>query len=301
VGGAGAEAPGSRPCEGEVRLTPFGLDTFPTGARAAFEYGWLAFADMAHFPKRGAPRRTVVVTGGGTGIGRATARAFAADGAQVLVVGRTAQTLAATAAGYVGIRTLTADITAPDAAQRIMGAVEESFGGLDVLVHNAAAVLPEPAGSLTRGPAWTQVETNLLAPLFLTQAALPALEAAGGTVVCVGTAATLGRRAFPGLSLYGATKVALDFLVRTWAAELAPRGIRAVGVAPGETDTGIGERMGWSAEDIARHQAEAAARTPSGRVGRPEDVAWWIVRLARCEAAYTSGTVVAVDGGASVL
>ncbi|MEU4584488.1 SDR family oxidoreductase [Kitasatospora aureofaciens] len=256
---------------------------------------------MTHSPSSGAVRRTVVVTGGGTGIGRATARAFAADGAEVLVVGRTAETLAQTAAGHVGIRTLTADITAPDAAEHIVAAAVESSGRIDVLVHNAAAVLPEPAGSLTRGHARTQLETNLLAPLFLTQAALPALEAAGGTVVCVSTAATLGRRAFPGLSVYGATKVALDFLVRTWAVELAPRGIRAVGVAPGETDTGIGERMGWSAEDIARHQAESAARTPSGRVGRPEDVAWWIVRLARPEAGYTSGTVVAVDGAASVV
>ncbi|OSZ56773.1 ketoreductase [Streptomyces pharetrae CZA14] len=254
-----------------------------------------------HSLSSGAPRRTVVVTGGGTGIGRATARAFAAGGDDVLVVGRTARTLAKTAAGHAGIRTLAADITAAGAAERIVAAAAECSGRIDVLVHNAAAVLPEPAGSLTRGHVRTQVETNLLAPLFLTRAALPALEAAGGTVVCVGTAAVLGRRAFSGLSVYGATKVALDFLVRTWAVELAPRGIRAVGVAPGETDTGIGERMGWSAEDIARHQARAAARTPSGRVGRPEDVAWWIVRLARAEAGYTSGAVVAVDGGASVV
>ncbi|MFB7259076.1 SDR family NAD(P)-dependent oxidoreductase [Streptomyces nojiriensis] len=256
---------------------------------------------MTHSPSSGAGRRTVVVTGGGTGIGRATARAFAADGAEVLVVGRTAETLAETAAGHAGIRTLTADITAPDAAARIVAAAAESSGRIDVLVHNAAAVLPEPVGSLTCGHVQTQLETNLLAPLFLTQTALPALEAAGGTVVCVGTAATLGCRAFPGLSVYGATKVALDFLVRTWAVELAPRGIRAVGVAPGETDTGIGERMGWSAGDIARHQAAAASRTPSGRVGRPEDVAWWIVRLAQPEAGYTSGAVLAVDGAASVV
>ncbi|CAM5490589.1 hypothetical protein SSPIM334S_01814 [Streptomyces spiroverticillatus] len=282
-------------------LTPFGQDTFATGARAAFEYGWLASVGMTHITGSGASRRTVVVTGGGTGIGRATARAFAAEGAEVLIVGRTGRSLAATAAGHPGIRTLTADLTAPGAAEHIAAAAMESWGRIDVLVHNAAAVLPEPAGSLTRDAAWRQVETNLLAPLLLTRAALGGLEAAGGTVVGVGTAATLGRRAFPGLSLYGATKVALDFLVRTWAVELAPRGIRAVGVAPGETDTGIGERMGWSAEEIARHQEQAAARTPSGRVGRPEDVAWWIVRMARPEAGYASGTVVAVDGAASVV
>ncbi|WP_308406237.1 SDR family oxidoreductase [Streptomyces sp. AC602_WCS936] len=241
-----------------------------------------------------------VVTGGGTGIGRATARALAADGMRVLVVGRTPDTLAGTAAGHGDVRTLVADLTDDGVPERITAAALEAFGRLDVLVHNAAAVLPEPVGAVTREHARTQVETNLLAPVMLTRAALPALAAARGTVVAVGTAAVQGRRAFAGLSLYGATKTALDFLVRTWAVELAPLGVRAVGVAPGETDTCIGERMGWSPADIARHQAEAAARTPSGRVGRPEDVAWWITRLTRPEAVYASGTVVAVDGGASV-
>ncbi|MEU8891663.1 SDR family oxidoreductase [Streptomyces sp. NPDC048442] len=256
---------------------------------------------MTTSPSSSTGRPAVVITGGGTGIGRATARAFAAQGARVLVVGRTASTLDATAAHHPGIRTLVADLTAPDAARHIVSTALAAFGRLDVLVHNAAAVLPEPTGELTRAHAHTQLETNLLAPLLLTRAALPALSAARGTVVAVGTAATLGRRTFPGLSLYGATKVALDFLVRTWAVELAPLGIRAVGVAPGETDTGIGERMGWSAQEIADHQRAAAARTPSGRVGRPEDVAWWIVTMAGPEAGTTTGTTVAVDGGASLV
>ncbi|WP_438486734.1 SDR family NAD(P)-dependent oxidoreductase [Streptomyces sp. S186] len=246
-------------------------------------------------------RPAVLVTGGGTGIGRATARAFAARGAQVLAVGRTARTLAEAAAGHPAIRPFPADLTDPEAPERITAAALDAFGRLDVLVHNAAVVRPEPAGAITRAAALEQVETNLLAPLLLTRAALPALTAARGTVVTVGTAACLGRRAFPGMSVYGATKTALDSLVRSWAAELAPRGVRVVGVAPGETDTGIGARMGWSAEEIARHQDEAAARTPSGRVGRPEEVAWWIVQLTRSEGSYANGTVVAVDGGASVL
>ncbi|MGW7416047.1 SDR family NAD(P)-dependent oxidoreductase [Streptomyces sp. NPDC054863] len=256
---------------------------------------------MTTSPSSSTARPAVVITGGGTGIGRATARAFAEEGARVLVVGRTASTLTEAAAQHPSVRTLVADLTAPGAAQHVVATALEVFGRLDVLVHNAAAVLPEPAGELTRAHAHAQLETNLLAPLFLTQAALPALSAARGTVVAVGTAATLGRRTFPGMSMYGASKVALDFLVRTWAVELAPLGVRAVGVAPGETDTGIGVRMGWSAQEIADHQREAAACTPSGRVGRPEDVAWWIVRTARPEALTTSGTTVAVDGGASLV
>jgi C-7 ketoreductase len=142
--------------------------------------------------------------------------------------------------------------------------------------------------------------TNLLAPVFLTQRALPALEATGGVVVNVSSAGSLGRRAWPENSVYGMAKVALDFLTRTWALELAPRGIRSVGVAPGVVDTGVGVRAGMPAEAYEAFLGEMAQRIPAGRVGRPRDIAWWVVQLTRPEAAYANGTVVAVDGALSL-
>ncbi|MFF4173863.1 SDR family NAD(P)-dependent oxidoreductase [Streptomyces sp. NPDC001744] len=244
--------------------------------------------------------RAVVVTGGGTGIGAATARAFAEDGARVLVVGRTAANLKETAAGHERIRTMTADVHDEDAPGLIVQRALEEFGRLDVLVNNAAVTGFATLDGLERDTVRAQLGTNLLAPVFLAQAALDALEETRGVVVNVSSAGSLGRRAWPENSVYGMTKVALDFLTRTWAVELAPRGIRSVGIAPGVVDTGVGVRAGMPEDAYRGFLEQMAGRIPAGRVGRPEEIAWWIVQLASPEAAYANGTVLAVDGALSV-
>ncbi|MFJ7912976.1 SDR family NAD(P)-dependent oxidoreductase [Kitasatospora sp. NPDC096204] len=246
--------------------------------------------------------RGIVVTGGGTGIGRATARAFTAHGDRVLVVGRTAATLAEAADGHPGVHTLVADLTAPDAPERIVDAAVRELGGIDVLVNNAAALGYRPLDALDRAEARRQLDTNLLAPVLLTRAALAPLAARSGTVVNIGSAGALGLRSWPENSLYGATKAGLDFLTRSWAVELAPHGIRVVGLAPGVTDTAPAPAPGGPGAD-PRYTAfleRTAARTPSGRVARPEEIAWWIVQLTRPEAGYTNGLVLPVDGGLSL-
>ncbi|MFJ5999426.1 SDR family NAD(P)-dependent oxidoreductase [Streptomyces sp. NPDC092370] len=242
----------------------------------------------------------VIVTGGGTGIGAATARAFAEDGARVLVVGRTEARLKETAAGHERIRALAVDVHDEDAPRLIVERALEEFGRLDVLVNNAAVTGFAALDGLERDTVRAQLGTNLLAPVFLAQAALDALEETGGVVVNVSSAGSLGRRAWPENSVYGMAKVALDFLTRTWAVELAPRGIRSVGIAPGVVDTGVGVRAGMPEEAYQGFLEQMAGRIPAGRVGRPEDIAWWIVQLARPEAAYANGTVLAVDGALSV-
>jgi C-7 ketoreductase len=242
----------------------------------------------------------VIVTGGGTGIGAATARAFAEDGARVLVVGRTEARLKETAAGHERIRALAVDVHDEDAPRLIVERALEEFGRLDVLVNNAAVTGFAALDGLERDTVRAQLGTNLLAPVFLAQAALDALEETGGVVVNVSSAGSLGRRAWPDNSVYGMAKVALDFLTRTWAVELAPRGIRSVGIAPGVVDTGVGVRAGMPEEAYQGFLEQMAGRIPAGRVGRPEDIAWWIVQLARPEAAYANGTVLAVDGALSV-
>ncbi|MEV0402172.1 SDR family NAD(P)-dependent oxidoreductase [Actinoallomurus sp. NPDC050550] len=120
--------------------------------------------------------RAVIVTGGGTGIGRVTAWKFADEGADVLVVGRTEDRLKETAGGRPGIRTVVADVAAPDAPERIVAAATEAFGRIDVLVNNAAITRPAPLGEIIREIADRQLATNLLGPLFLAQEALPHLE-----------------------------------------------------------------------------------------------------------------------------
>lgn len=242
--------------------------------------------------------RIVVVTGAGTGIGRATARAFAAEGAHVLAVGRRAEPLHETAAGHDRITPLAADITAEDQRERIVQAALEAHGRLDVLVNNAAIVHSGALGTLTPETIAPLVATNLIAPILLTQAALPSLEASGGVIVNVST--SVGQRAWPGSSVYAATKTALELLTRSWAVELAPRGVRVVAVAPGAIDTPIGEHQGLTPERIAAVREWQLTHTPLGRIGRPEEVAWAITQLAAPAASFVTGVVLPVDGGAVV-
>ncbi|GAA3184787.1 SDR family NAD(P)-dependent oxidoreductase [Nonomuraea roseoviolacea] len=240
----------------------------------------------------------VVITGAGTGIGRATAHRFAAEGARVLVVGRTAARLEETAAAHSSISVFAADGAAADGPERIVEAAMRRLGRIDVLVNNAAITRPAALGAIDRRTAEEQIATNLLAPLFLAQAALPHLASAQGTIVNVSSNPPWG--GWPDNSVYGSTKVALDFLTATWAVELAPKGVRVVSVAPGITATPVLAHAGYTPEQIAAAGEGLVGRIPLGRVAQPAEIAWWIVNVTRPEAAYLTGTVVRVDGGLSV-
>ncbi|RKN03531.1 SDR family oxidoreductase [Streptomyces radicis] len=238
----------------------------------------------------------MLVTGGRTGIGRAVARQFADAGADVLVVGRTAERLAETARDRPRIRTCVADVAAPEGPEEIVGAALDAFGRVDALVNNAAITRPAPLGEIQRTVADEQLTTNLLGPIFLTQRALPHLES-GSTVVNV--TSNPPQHGWPGNSIYGSTKVALDFLTHTWAVELAGRGIRVVSVAPGVTLTPVLSHAGFTDELIAEAAEAYRARIPLGRLAQPDEIAWWVVNVARPEAGYLTGEVIRVDGGMS--
>lgn len=237
---------------------------------------------------------SVVVTGGGSGIGRATARAYASQGAQVLVVGRTAGHLEETAEGQPGIRSFVADLADRDAPEQIVATALEATGRIDVLINNAAVPWRARLGEIDRERAEQQVATNLLGPLFLTQSAVPHMSP-GATVVNISS--NPPTRGWPTNSVYGSTKVGLDFLTLTWALELAPHGIRVVSVAPGPTKTpGLAQaRSGQPPE-----RRDDFSRVPLGRSAQPEEIAWWITQVTRPEADYLTGAVLRVDGGLSV-
>ncbi|ARF55629.1 SDR family NAD(P)-dependent oxidoreductase [Streptomyces gilvosporeus] len=244
--------------------------------------------------------RVVIVTGAGTGIGRATARRFAADGARVVAVGRRPGPLAETAEGYPGIRPYPADITGDGVPQDLVRRTVEEFGRLDVLVNNAGIVGGGQRGPLTKERIAPLIATNLTAPVLLMQAALEELERTGGVVVNIST--SIGQRGWPSpdTAVYAATKAGLELLTRSWAVAYAPRGIRVVAVAPGAIETPIGSHQGLSEEQSREIRKRQTAVTPMGRLGQPEEVAWAVVRLAEPSASFVTGVVLPVDGGAVV-
>ncbi len=235
--------------------------------------------------------RAVVITGGGTGIGRAAARAFADRGDRVLIVGRTESTLAETA-DRAGIRQLVADISAPDAPETIVATALDQLGGIDVLVNNAAFIRAGKLGKLDRAETDAQIAINLLAPIHLAQAALPAVN--------VSSAVAFGGRGWEGAGVYGAAKAGLDYLTRTWAHELGPKGVRVVGLALGAIETGVHIRMAQTDEQHQQWLEWLMPKIPLGRVAQPEEVASWILHVTGPDAGYLTGAVLPLDGGLSV-
>jgi C-7 ketoreductase len=242
--------------------------------------------------------RRVIVTGGGSGIGRAAARRFAEVGDQVLIVGRRLRSLEETANRNPRIRPFAADLAEPGGPARVIEHAVEVFGRVDVLVNNAAITRPALLGEIDAEAARQQVATNLLAPLALAQEALPSLRETRGVIVNVTSNPPL--RGWTRNSVYGATKVALDFLTRTWAVELGSSGIRVVSIAPGATDTPVLLNAGLTSEEVTARERSGLTRIPLGRRARPEEIAWWIVTVTGPEAGYVTGAVLRVDGGVAV-
>jgi NAD(P)-dependent dehydrogenase (short-subunit alcohol dehydrogenase family) len=245
--------------------------------------------------------RVVVVTGGGSGIGRACALAFAGEGALVLVVGRRSEPLEATAAGRDTVVAFPADVGDPEHAPGIVAAAVERWGRLDVLVNNAAVL--RPTGSL-RTPNLADIDeqlaTNLVGPTLLASAALPHLEATQGVIVNVSS--TYGHRPAPGApSYYGATKAALESLTRSWALELAPSAVRVNAVAPGPTETGALDRSGLDPAQVKAITDRERAILPTGRRADPSEVARWILHVADPAASWVTGQVIDIDGGMTLV
>ncbi|MFE2428207.1 SDR family NAD(P)-dependent oxidoreductase [Streptomyces sp. NPDC059373] len=242
----------------------------------------------------------VVVTGGGTGIGRATALAFAEGGASsVIVTGRRAGRLAETAALHPAVVPVQADVSSPEGADAVAEAVRAHGGVIDVLVHNAGIHRITPVDSLDPADARDVFEVNVLGMVLLTGRLLPALRSPGGNIVFVTSPA--GHNPTPVASVYAASKAAVNSFARSWALELAPKGIRVNAVAPGWVRTEIYEvNSGMSADQVDGMFAQVAKGVPLGETGVPEDVTLWITRLADPASHWVTGQIITMDGGADL-
>jgi NAD(P)-dependent dehydrogenase (short-subunit alcohol dehydrogenase family) len=230
-----------------------------------------------------------LVTGGTSGIGRATAEALAREGARVLISGRSeargAEVVAAIEAGGGEAEFVRADLESPDDVR----ALAERAAEVDVLVNNAGVFPVGATHELSEATFDETFAVNVKAPFLLTAAIAPKMIArGGGTIINVTTmAAEFG---MPGLSAYGASKAAVALLTKAWAAEYGPKGVRVNAVSPGPTTTPGTDAMGDGFAAIV-------STIPLGRAADPEEIAETIVFLASGRASYVNGAVIHVDGG----
>ncbi|MBW8698559.1 Aklaviketone reductase DauE [Streptomyces sp. MBT84] len=250
---------------------------------------------MSNSTARNFMDRVVIVTGAGSGIGRATAIAFAESGAHVLGVGRRKDALEETAGAHSGIAVLPLDIREEGAAERAVATAVEKWGRLDVLVNNAGTTAMMPLSETDRSVITDLFDLNVTAPSVLAHAALPHLSDSAGSIVNVSS--TYGHRPLPGGAHYAATKSALEQLTRSWALELASTGVRVNAIAPGPTETDVLAAAGLPRDTINEIRSAERERIPVGRIGDPKDVADWILRLADPRDTHLTGQILTIDGG----
>jgi NAD(P)-dependent dehydrogenase (short-subunit alcohol dehydrogenase family) len=242
--------------------------------------------------------KVALVTGATSGIGRAAALKFAAEGARVAVVGRKRDALEATRAAMNGgdrALTVEADVTREEDVRRAVDGTVAAFGGLDVVVC-AAGVIGTGSVETTSPALWDEMmAVNVRSVFRLVQLAVPALVARKGNVVVVSS--VNGQRAFPNVLAYCCSKAAVDQLVMCASLELAPKGVRINSVNPGVTRTNLHRRSGMSEADYAAFVERSRTTHPIGRIGEPEEVADAILFLASDRAAMITGNCVFVDGG----
>ena len=240
--------------------------------------------------------RTALVTGSTGGLGVAIARAFADEGAFVVVSGRNKQRGDEVVAGIRAVggqaTFVAADLGSGEAVARALAeeATAAAGGRIDVLVNNAAMLfMPKPTADIGERELQEAFSVNVVAPFLLTGLLAPAMAQRGeGVVVNIGS--NTGLRGSAGSAVYSGTKAVLHSFTKSWADEYGPSGVRVNAVAPGPIAT---ER----AVEFAEHVEPMLARIPSRRMSTPEEVAAAVVFLASDDAANIRGAILSVDGG----
>ena len=227
--------------------------------------------------------KRILVTGAANGIGRATAEAFAAEGARV--IGLDIQP------GTGSVRIIACDLTSEDDIVASVARAVSELGGLDVLVNNAGILKEAPLSEVTVALIDQHYAVNLRAAILVTREALPHLDEGSRIVNIASELAYLGRA---NASVYCATKAAMLGLTRSWAREFAPR-ILVNAVAPGPTDTPL-----LAFETMNDEQKKLETAHPLGRIGRPEEVAASVLFLAGPSATLFTGQCLGANGGAAM-
>lgn len=246
--------------------------------------------------------KVAIITGGGTGIGKAIALALAREGAKVALAARRPEKLEAAvrevqdAGGEaIGIR---CDVSKAAEAVEAVGKTEKAFGRVNVLVNNAGALSVSTIESVSEEE-WDRVmSTNVKGPFLMSRAALPAMRrAGGGSIVNVGS--VLGLVAMKDRAAYCASKGALTLLTKAMALDHAHDKIRVNCICPAIVETDLVAELFSSTEEGRKAKAARIATFPAGRFGKPADIAELAVFLASEESSWMTGTAIPVDGGLS--
>lgn len=244
--------------------------------------------------------KVAIVTGGGSGIGRAIAQALAKEGAQVAIVGRRKDKLhqaadeIRSAAGQA--IAITADITDSVDTHSAVAEVEKHFGKLNVLINNAGALSVSTVESISEADWDRIISVNLKGPFLMSRAALPAIRrAGGGSIVNIGS--VLGLVAVKDRAAYCASKGGVTLLTKAMALDHAHEQIRVNCICPSVVETDLIREIFAKSEEGRRAKQARLATIPLGRFGQPQDVAGLAVFLASDESSWMTGTAIPLDGG----
>jgi NAD(P)-dependent dehydrogenase (short-subunit alcohol dehydrogenase family) len=243
--------------------------------------------------------KIVLITGGNSGIGLATAKLFHAEGATVIITGRrknvvenAVKEIGQNATGFASDTSIIADI------EKLYTQIKEQFGRLDVLYLNAGIAKFEPLEIVTEERFDELSNTNFKGLFFNVQYASPLMPHGSSILITTSAASMIGS---PNMSVYGTTKAAARSLARTLSGDLLPKGIRVNGISPGPIDTPIMEKVGIPLENLEEAKAGFSAQNPMKRIGKAEEIAKAALFLASNDSSFIAGVDLAVDGGLTQL
>jgi NAD(P)-dependent dehydrogenase (short-subunit alcohol dehydrogenase family) len=242
--------------------------------------------------------KVALITGGNSGMGLATAKLFAEQGAKVAITGRRQKDLdvAVKEIGGGEARTMgvQGDVSKMADLDRLMQSIKDQFGHLDIIFANAGHGQLTPLGQVTEEEYDAQFATNVKGVFFTVQKALPLLRDGGSIILNSSIAGYKGMEAF---SVYSATKAAVRSFARTWTNDLKMRKIRVNSLSPGPIDTPILSKAGLTAEQVEGWKESLKKSVPLGRMGRSEEIAATVLFLASDDSSFITGIDLTVDGG----
>jgi NAD(P)-dependent dehydrogenase (short-subunit alcohol dehydrogenase family) len=239
--------------------------------------------------------KIAVVTGGSSGIGLATAKRFAEEGAHVVITGRREKELKEAAAFIKrNVTTVVGDVSRLEDLDRLYAVVKEKHGHIDVLFANAGAGTIAPLAVATEAHFDQTFDVNVKGLFFTVQKALPLFKDGGSIILNSSVSNVLG---VPAFTAYAASKAAVRSFARGWTMDLKDRKIRVNSMSPGPIETPALENAGLTPEQAEQAAAQFVTQVPMGRRGRPEEIAAAVVFLASDESSYITGVDLAVDGG----